>query len=104
MAGASDQDLLDAVARGDARAFDALYARHGTVVARLLHRMPLRIRRGEHEPGDVAELRGLIQALWYDAVALGRLRDGARRGRETLEGWDETARLVAVGLGLEGRP
>jgi glycosyltransferase involved in cell wall biosynthesis len=44
------------------------------------------------EPGDVAELRGLIQALWHDPVALERLRDGARRARERLQGWDETAR------------
>jgi glycosyltransferase involved in cell wall biosynthesis len=53
------------------------------------------------EPGDVAELRGLIQALWHDPVALERLRDGARRARERLSGWDETARRVAEGLGLE---
>ncbi len=55
------------------------------------------------EPGDVAELRGLIQGLWNDPIALGRLRDGARRGREQLQGWDETARLVAQGLNLEER-
>ena len=50
------------------------------------------------EPGDVAELRGLIQGLWNDPVALGRLRDGARRGRDEVKGWDETARLVVEGL------
>jgi glycosyltransferase involved in cell wall biosynthesis len=55
------------------------------------------------EPGDVAELRGLIQGLWNDPIALGRLRDGARRGRAALKGWDETARLVVEGLGLEVR-
>ena len=50
------------------------------------------------EPGDVAELRGLIQGLWNDPVAFGRLRDGARRGRDEVKGWDETARLVVEGL------
>jgi glycosyltransferase involved in cell wall biosynthesis len=53
------------------------------------------------EPGDVAELRRLIQSLWHDPVALARLRDGAKRARERLPGWDKTARLVAQGLGLE---
>ena len=52
------------------------------------------------EPGDVAELRGLIQALWHDPVALARLRDGAQRARDQLRRWDETARLVARGLDL----
>ena len=52
------------------------------------------------EPGDVAELRGLIQALWHDPVALARLKDGAERARGERRGWDETARLVAHGLGL----
>ena len=55
------------------------------------------------EPGDVAELRSLIQALWHDPVALQRLQDGAVRARDRLPGWDETARLVAEGLGLEVR-
>ncbi len=53
------------------------------------------------EPGDVAELRALIQGLWHDPVAYGRLKDGAGRARAQLRGWDETARLVAAGLGLE---
>lgn len=53
------------------------------------------------EPGDVAELRRLIQALWHDPVALARLRDGALRARAGQPGWDETARRVALGLGLE---
>ncbi len=52
------------------------------------------------EPGDVAELRGLLQALWLDPIARERLRDGARRARERLPGWDETARIVAEALGL----
>lgn len=53
------------------------------------------------EPSDVAELRGLIQALWHDPIALERLRDGARRAREQLPGWEATARIVADALGLE---
>lgn len=52
------------------------------------------------EPGDVAELRGSIQALWHDPVALQRLKDGAVRARERLPGWSATARLVAEGLHL----
>lgn len=53
------------------------------------------------EPGDVAELRGLINGLWHDPVALARLKDGAVRAREKLPGWEATARAVALGLGLE---
>lgn len=53
------------------------------------------------EPGDVAELRGLIQGLWNDPVAYARLEEGAIRARDGLVGWGTTARIVAQGLGLE---
>ncbi len=50
------------------------------------------------EPGDVAELRRLIQALAEDPIALERLREGARRASGRLPGWAETGRRVAEAL------
>ncbi len=116
LAGELDAAALDEVFdTADLFASTALYEGYGMAAAEAVAAgLPCLIARGGaiteavpasaalfFEPGDVAELRGLIEALWHDPVALERLRDGAHRARERQQRWDETARLVARGLGLE---
>lgn len=85
---------VEAVAAG----IPCLVARGGAIVEAVPEQAALFF-----EPGDVAELRRLIQGLWLDPVALARLKEGAVRARERLAGWETTALAVARGLGLEAR-
>ncbi|MEZ5865121.1 MAG: glycosyltransferase family 4 protein [Geminicoccaceae bacterium] len=87
--------LSEALAAG----IPALVARGGAVVEAVPESAALFF-----EPGDVAALGRLIEALCDDAIALDRLREGARRASERLPGWADTARLVAEALRREPGP
>ena len=50
------------------------------------------------EPGDVDALAGALRGLLDDPERLGALGAGARRAREHLPRWSDTARAVATAL------
>jgi glycosyltransferase involved in cell wall biosynthesis len=87
--------LSEALAAG----IPALVARGGAVVEAVPESAALFF-----EPGDVDGLGRLIGALADDAIALDRLREGARRASERLPTWSDTARLVAEALWREPAP
>ncbi len=114
-----DAGLLDEVLAGtDLFVSTALYEGYGMALSEALAAgVPALVARGGavveavpesaalfFEPGDVEELGRLIGALADDAVALDRLREGARRARERLTTWEDTARLVAEALAREPAP
>lgn len=117
--GELDAGLLDeALAGTDLFVSTALYEGYGMALSEALAAgIPALVARGGavgeavpesaalfFEPGDVEELGRLIGALADDAVALDRLREGARRARERLPTWEDTARLVAEALAREPAP
>ncbi len=117
--GELDAGLLDeALAGTDLFVSTALYEGYGMALSEALAAgIPALVARGGavveavpesaalfFEPGDAEELGRLIGALADDAVALDRLREGARRASERLPSWGDTARLVAEALLAEPAP